>query len=109
MNSCFNVHNIKISLKLKSPSHSYLNEVIFKNKEIKQKNFGNFRTVYCNFTYIFFKTSTNILHCNVTKIRNYGQIFSSKRELKRMFPKFTILSTKVDNICGTKKLKEKFT
>ena len=37
MNSCFNVHNIKISLKLKSPSHSYLNEVIFKNKEIKQK------------------------------------------------------------------------
>ena len=107
MNSCFNVHNIKISLKLKSPSHSYLNEVIFKNKEIKQKNFGNFRTVYCNFTYIFFKTSTNILHCNVTKIRNYGQIFSSKRELKRIFTKFTILSTKVDNICGTKKTKRK--
>ena len=53
MNSCFNVHNIKISLKLKSPSHSYLNEVIFKNKEIKQKNFGNFRIVYCNFTYIW--------------------------------------------------------
>ena len=55
MNSCFNVHNIKISLELKSPSHSYLNEVIFKNKEIKQKKFGNFRTVYCNFTYIFSK------------------------------------------------------
>ena len=34
MNSCFNVHNIKISLKLKSPSHSYLNEVIFKRVDI---------------------------------------------------------------------------
>ena len=67
MTSCFKVHNIKISLKLKSPSLMYFNDTITQNKTIKQKNFGNFRIVYSNFTYIFFNTSTNILHCDVTK------------------------------------------
>ena len=102
MNSCFQVHNIKISLKLHSPSPSYFIEIVRKNKKIKQKIFGNFHVIYSNFTYIFFKTSKNILHCNVTKIKKYGQIFSSKRELKAIFPKLIILSTQVDNICGTK-------
>ena len=53
MTSCFQVHNIKISLKLLAPSLSYFNEIITKNKKIKQKNFGNFHTIYSNFTYIF--------------------------------------------------------
>ena len=100
----FRVHNIKLSLKLQSPFHSYFKGVILKNNKIKQKNFGNFRTIYCKFTYVFFNTSTDILHCNVTKIRNYRQIFSSKKELKNIFPKFIILSTKVDNICGIRKI-----
>ena len=102
MPSCFKVHNIKISLKLESPTLMYLNNTITKNKKIKQKNFGNFRIVYSNFTYIFFSTSTNILHCNVTKIKKYNQIHSSKKILKTIFPELSILSTKVDNICGTK-------
>ena len=102
MTSCFKVHNIKISLKLESPSLMYFNNIITKNKKIKQKNFGNFRIVYSNFTYIFFNTTTNILHCNVTKINKYNQIHSSKKILKSIFPRFNILSTKVDNICGTK-------
>ena len=79
MTSCFKVHNIKISLKLESPSLMYFNNTITKNKKIKQKNFGNFRIVYSNFTYIFFNTTTNILHCNVTKINKYNQIHSSKK------------------------------
>ena len=58
--------------------------------------------IYSNFTYIFFNTSSDILHCNVTKISNYRQIFSSKKELKSIFPELIILSTKIDNICGTK-------
>ena len=107
MTSCFQVHNIKISLKLLAPSLSYFNEIITKNKKIKQKNFGNFHTIYSNFTYIFFNTSTNILHCNVTKINNYSQIFSSKKELKYIFPELKVLSTKVDNICGTKAIRGK--
>ena len=102
MTSSFKVHNIKISLKLKSPSLMYFNDTITQNKKIKQKNFGNFRILYSNFTYIFFNTSTNILHCNVTKIKKYNQIHSSKKVLKRIFPKLDILLTKVDNICGTK-------
>ena len=102
MSSCFHVHNIKISLKLESPSLTYFNDAITKNKKIKQKNFGNFRIVYSSFTYIFFNTSTNILHCNVTKIKKYNQIYSSKKVLKNIFPKLKVLSTKVDNICGTK-------
>ena len=85
MTSCFKVHNIKLSLKLKSPSLTYFNEKITKNEKIKQKNLSNFHMIYSNFTYIFFNTSTNILHCNVTKIRNYRQIFSSKKELKSIF------------------------
>ena len=102
MTSCFKVHNIKISLKLESPSLMYINNIIAKNEKIKQKNFGNFRIVYSSFTYIFFSTTTNILHCNVTKINKYNQIYSSKKLLKSIFPRFNILSTKVDNICGTK-------
>ena len=84
MTSCFKVHNIKISLKLESPSLMYFDNTITKNKKIQQKNFGNFRIVYSNFTYIFFNTATNILHCNVTKINNYNQIHSSKN-IKKYF------------------------
>ena len=98
MTSCFKVHNIKISLKLESPSLMYFNNTITKNQKIKQKNFGNFRVLYSNFTYIFFNTTTNILHCNVTKISKYNQIHCSKKLLKRIFPRFNILSTEVDNI-----------
>ena len=43
-----------------------------------------------------------MLHCNVTKLKEYNQIHTSKKALKRIFPKLNILSTKVDNICGTK-------
>ena len=102
MTSCFKVHNIKISLKLESPSLMYFNNTISKNKKNIQKNFGNFHILYSNFTYIFFNTTTNFLHCNVTKIKKYNQIHSSKKILKNIFPKLIILSTKVDNICGTK-------
>ena len=102
MASCFQVHNIKISLKIKSPYILYCNEVITNSKKILQKNFGNFRIVYSDFTYIFFNTSNNILHCNVTNIKSYNQIHTCKKVLKNIFPKLNILSTKVDNICGTK-------
>ena len=77
MTSCFKVHNIKISLKLESPSLMYFDNTI--TKKIQQKNFGNFRIVYSNFTYKFSNTATNILHCNVTKINTYNQIHSSKK------------------------------
>ena len=102
MTSLFQVHNIKQSLKLKTPHILYFNEIISKNKKIKQNFFGNFRVVYSHFTYIFFNTSNNILHCNVTKIKTYKQIYSCKKVLNNIFPKLDILSTKVDNICGTK-------
>ena len=104
MTSSFEVHNIKISLKLKTPCTSYCNDVITKNRKIDHKNFGNFLIVYYNFTYIFFNSFNNILHCNVTKIKKYNGIHISKVQLKKLFPKLTILSTKVDNICGTKNI-----
>ena len=59
MNSNIEVHNIKISLKIKTPHISYISKVITKNpKKILHKNFGNFIVVYSNFTYIFFNTKT---------------------------------------------------
>ena len=102
MTSSFQVHNIKISLKIKSPYILYCNEVITNSKKILQIFFGNFRIVYSYFTYIFFNTSNNILHSNVTNIKSYNQIHTCKKVLKNIFPKLNILSTKVDNICGTK-------
>ena len=68
------------------------------------KNFGNFLVLYSNFTYIFFNTPNNILHCNVTKIKKYKEIYLSKKELRYLLPKLSILSTEVDNICGTKNI-----
>ena len=103
MNSNIEVHNFKISLKIKTPHISYISKVITKNqRKILHKNFGNFIVVYSNFTYIFFNTKNNILHCNVTKIKKYNQIYLSKKELKYHFPKLNIISTQVDNICATK-------
>lgn len=104
MNSFFRVHNIKLSLKLQSPFHSYFKGVILKNNKIKQKNFGNFRTIYCKFTYVFFNTSTDILHCNVTKIRNYRQIFSSKKELKKFSQNLLFYQLKLIIYVGLEKL-----
>ena len=104
MNSFFRVHNIKLSLKLQSPFHSYFKGVILKNNKIKQKNFGNFRTIYCKFTYVFFNTSTDILHCNVTKIRNYRQIFSSKKELKKISQNLLFYQLKLIIYVGLEKL-----
>ena len=63
--------------------------------------------MYSHFTYIFFNTSTNVLHCNVTRIKKYNQIFTAKKYLKNFFPQINILSTKVDNICATKTIKGK--
>ena len=77
----------------------YLDDTITQNKTFKQK-IRNFRIVYSKVTYIFVNTSTNILHCNKTK--KYNHIHSSKKTLKFFFTKLKILSTKVDNICGTK-------
>ena len=80
MNSNIEVHNIKISLKIKTPHISYISKVITKNqKKILHKNFGNFIVVYSNFTYIFFNTKNNILHCNVTKIKNTTKFTYQKK------------------------------
>ena len=61
--------------------------------------------VYHDFTYILFNTVNDILHCNVTKIKKYNGIYLSKVQLKKLFPQLSILSTKVDNICGTKNMR----
>ena len=107
MTSNFKVHNVKISLKLKTPYSSYCNELISQNKKIKHKKFGNFLIIYHDFTYILFNTVNDILHCNVTKIKKYNGIYLSKLQLKKLFPQLSILSTKVDNICGTKNVRHK--
>ena len=105
MTSNFKVHNVKISLKLRTPYSSYCNEVISQNEKIKHKKFGNFLIVYHDFTYILFNTVNDILHCNVTKIKKYNGIHLSKVQLRKLFPQLSILSTKVDNICGTKNMR----
>ena len=61
--------------------------------------------VYHDFTYILFNTVNDILHCNVTKIKKYNGIYLSKVQLIKLFPQLSILSTKVDNICGTKTMR----
>lgn len=79
MNSNFMVHNIKISLKLKIPNILYINEILQESHEIKYKNFGNFSIIYSDFTYTFFNTDNNIVHCNIAKIKKYDEIYSSKK------------------------------
>ena len=69
MNSNFVVHNIKISLKLKIPNILYIYEILQESHEIKYKNFGNFSIIYSDFTYTFFNTDNNIVHCNIAKIK----------------------------------------
>lgn len=107
MNSNFVVHNIKISLKLKIPNILYINEILQESHEIKYKNFGNFSIIYSDFTYTFFNTDNNIVHCNIAKIKKYDEIYSSKKKLKTLFPLVSILSTKVDNICGVRNIGSK--
>ena len=86
MNSNIEVHNIKISLKIKTPHISYISKVITKNqKKILHKNFGNFIVVYSNFTYIFFNTKNNILHCNVTKIKKIQPNLPIKKRIRILF------------------------
>ena len=84
MNSNFMVHNIKLSSKLKIPNILYINEIVRELHEIKYKNFGNFSIIYSDFTYTFFNTDNNIVHCNIAKIQKYDEIYSSKK-LKNFF------------------------
>ena len=44
------------------------------------------------------------MHCNVTKMKKYKEIYLSKKELRYLLPKLSILSTEVDNICGAKNI-----
>ena len=81
MTHSFEVHNIKISLKLETSYPLYFNEVIKKTKKIKYKNFGNFLIVYSDFTYTLDNTFNNITHCNITEIRKYGEIRLSKKNI----------------------------
>ena len=109
MNSSFKVHNIKISLKLELPCPHYFFKVLKESKNINYKKFGNFIIVYSYYTFVFFNTSNKIIHCNVTKIKKYNEIYQAKKILKNTFSNIIILSTKVDNICGTRKLTKKLT
>ena len=56
---------------------------------------------------MFFKTFHTIVHCNITKIKKYNEIYLAKRKLKEIFPDISIVSTKVDNICATRRTKIK--
>ena len=107
MTSSLDIHNIKISLKLQTPYQSYFTE---KNKQISSlrfKNTLNFFILYSKYTYIFFKTFNNIAHCNVTKLKKYNDIYLAKKKLKEIFTDISILSTKVDNICATRRTHSK--
>ena len=69
-----------ISLKLESPTLVYFNNTITKTKKLTKKS--AVFVFYSYFTYVFVITSTNILHCNVTKIKKYNQAHSSKKYQK---------------------------
>ena len=79
MNSNFMVYNMKIYSKLKILNILYINEIIQESHEIKYRNFVNFSIIYSDFTYTFFNTDNNIVHCNIAKIKKYDEIYSSKK------------------------------
>ena len=56
---------------------------------------------------MFFKTFHTIVHCNITKIKKYNEIYLAKKKLKEIFPDISIISTRVDNICATRRTKIK--
>ena len=103
MISSFNIHNIKISLKLQTPGSFYFLKKVEQLTNLKYKHFSNFLVIYSKYTYIFFKTANHVVHCNITKINKYGEIYKAKQNLKKLFPETLILSTRVDNICATRK------
>ena len=79
MSSLFQVHNIKISLKLEVPYPLYFSEALDKLSNLKYKIFGNFIIIYSSYTFVFFNTSNKIIHCNVTKIKKYNEIYQAKK------------------------------
>lgn len=107
MISSLNIHNIKISLKLQIPYQSYFTQKTKQIKSLKFKNTLNFFILYSKYTYIFFKTFNNIAHCNVTKLKQYNDIYLAKKNLKEIFTDISITSTKVDNICATRRTHSK--
>ena len=107
MISSLNIHNIKISLKLQIPYQSYFTQKTKQIKSLKFKNTLNFFILYSKYTYIFFKTFNNIAHCNVTKLKQYNDIYLAKKKLKEIFTDMSIISTKVDNICETRRTQSK--
>ena len=106
MTSTFLIHNVKISLKLQVPYYYYFVKTVEHSTNIKYKIFPNFLIIYSKYTYIIFKALSYTVHCNVTKIKKYDEIYKAKRNLKELFSDIVILSTTVDNICATRKKSE---
>ena len=98
------ITNIKFSIKFIGINCFYIINLI---KNVKHKNLFNFLIIYSKFTYIIFKSNNKILHCNITKVQSYRDIYLAKKRFKNIFMNATILSTNVDNICATKNLNKK--
>ena len=107
MISKLDIHNIKISVKLQTPYNSYFEKNSKQIRTFKSKNSLNFFILHHKYTYVFFKTFHTIVHCNITKIKKYNDIYRAKRTLKEIFPDISIISTTVDNICATRRTKIK--
>ena len=73
------ITNIKISIKFIGIN---CDDIINLINNVKHKNLFNFLIIYSKFTYIIFKSNNKILHCNITKVRSYRDIYLAKKDLK---------------------------
>ena len=100
----FSVSNLKVSMKIKGIKFIDVIRIKGISYNLCQRNFAILSRRY---TYIFFRESCNgIIHVNVTKLKNYSEIFTSKKNLCDILPTIDIISLKVDNICSVLKLQK---
>ena len=104
MNQINSINNIKMSLNFSGINFS---QILYLIKNLNHQIKANLLSVYSEFTFVIFKTDKKIVHCNVTKLSNYSDIYKAKKHFLEIFRGATILNTQVDNICASLNLLKK--
>ena len=93
------ITNIKISLSFNGLNYSQILDLI---KNHRYQIQANLISIYSDFTFVIFKTEKKVLHCNVTKLSNYSDIYKAQKRFLEIFKGAKILKRQVDNICATR-------
>ena len=71
------VTNIKISSNFCGINYSQILDLI---KNFNYQIHANLISIYSEFTFVIFKTEKKVLHCHVTKLSNYSDIYKAQKD-----------------------------